>query len=100
MVSHGKKRKPTEQSGMGNIYYDEKTIETVANIISTVAAAALLVGAIAILQRVKSYVKLRLGLIAVFTTLFAISVSIFTNSRRAEVFAASAGSVSISGTGI
>ncbi len=58
-------------------------------IISTVLAAILLIGAIISLYWVKKP-KARLGMIAGFTTLFALSVGLLTNAIRAEVFAATA----------
>jgi len=58
-------------------------------ILSTLVAAMLLVGAIVTLYVVKSE-KLRLGLIGVYTALFATTLALLTNARRAEVFAATA----------
>jgi hypothetical protein len=57
--------------------------------LSTITAALLLVGAIAILYNVRSD-NLKLGLIGLFTTIFAASVGLLTNSKRAEVFGATA----------
>ena len=53
-------------------------------------AAALLVGAIVSLYATKSP-KIKLGIIALFTALFATNVGILTNARQAELFAATAG---------
>jgi hypothetical protein len=56
---------------------------------STALAALLLIGAILVLYKVQSP-DLRLGLIALFTALFAASVGLLTNARRAELFGATA----------
>ncbi|KAM5344699.1 hypothetical protein ACJ41O_010561 [Fusarium nematophilum] len=57
--------------------------------LSTVLAALLLIGAILVLYKTKSD-DLKLGLIALFTMIFATSVGLLTNARRAEVFGATA----------
>ncbi|KAF8541277.1 hypothetical protein BDD12DRAFT_908821, partial [Trichophaea hybrida] len=67
----------------------ERYIETAVTIISTALAAFLLLGSIGFLRAVKSDSG-RLWLIALFTSLFAASFSIFSNARRADIFAASA----------
>jgi hypothetical protein len=59
------------------------------NIISVVIAAILLVGAICSLYYV-SNPQARLGMIAGFTVLFAISVGLLTSAKRGEVFASTA----------
>lgn len=56
---------------------------------STMLAAVLLVGAIMALYAVQSD-KVKLGLIAVFTTIFAASVGLLTNAKRSEIFGATA----------
>ena len=55
--------------------------------LSTSLAALLLIGAIVILYKVRDP-DWRLGLIAMFTCLFAGSVGVLTNARRAVLFAA------------
>lgn len=57
--------------------------------VSTVVDAVLLLGAIVVLRLV-SEENAQLGLIAMFTVLFAGSVGILTNARRAEIFATTA----------
>jgi hypothetical protein len=52
-------------------------------------AALLLIGAIVVLYNIKTD-DLKLGLIALFTIIFAASVGLLTNARRAEVFGATA----------
>ncbi|KAH7086523.1 hypothetical protein FB567DRAFT_603571 [Paraphoma chrysanthemicola] len=75
--------------------YDRTTIHKNLHVVRTVAAldmvlaAILLIGAIVNLYLVPSP-KAKLGLIAMYTMLFASSVALCTNARRAEVFAATA----------
>jgi hypothetical protein len=59
------------------------------NVINTLFAAVLLVGAITSLYFVKKP-GAKLGIIAGFTTLFAATVGGMTSAERQEVFAASA----------
>jgi len=54
-----------------------------------VVAAVLLVGSIVGLYFVTSDAA-KLGMVAVFTAAFAVSVGLMTNARRAEIFAATA----------
>lgn len=58
-------------------------------ILSTINAAALLLGAIASLYVIESE-KMKLGVVALFTALFAANVGILTNARRTELLAATA----------
>ncbi|KAH6848244.1 hypothetical protein B0I37DRAFT_159582 [Chaetomium sp. MPI-CAGE-AT-0009] len=67
----------------------ENHVAWVAAGISTLVAAILLLGAIVILRLLKEE-KAQLGVIATLMVLFAGSVGILTNARRAEIFAATA----------
>lgn len=58
-------------------------------ITSFIVAAVLLIGAIATLYFIRNP-GARLGTIAAFIVLFALSVSVLPNAKRAEVFAAAA----------
>ncbi|KAF4927806.1 hypothetical protein CGCVW01_v002293 [Colletotrichum viniferum] len=58
-------------------------------VISTLIAAILLIGSITGLYYAKNDTA-KLGLIAFFTALFALSVGLTTNARRAEIFAGTA----------
>jgi hypothetical protein len=75
--------------------YDRTTIHKNAHVVRTVAAlglflaAVLLIGAIVSLY-VVTQPAAKLGLLAMYTVLFASSVTLCTNARRAEVFAATA----------
>ncbi|XPS96317.1 hypothetical protein M3J09_005587 [Ascochyta lentis] len=73
----------------GIAYASDRALSSFVAWFSTFLAALLLIGAIVILYKVRSS-DWRLGLIATFTTLFAGSVGLLTNARRAELFAATA----------
>ncbi|KAK1241109.1 hypothetical protein MKX08_001083 [Trichoderma sp. CBMAI-0020] len=70
-------------------YASGKKISTFISYLSAILAALLLVGAIIILYKTKSN-DLKLGLLALFTTMFAASVGLLTNAKQAEVFGATA----------
>ncbi|KAG7284292.1 hypothetical protein NEMBOFW57_010661 [Staphylotrichum longicolle] len=72
----------------------ENHVAWVAAGVSTIIAAILLLGAIVTL-RLLTEENTRLGLIALFTVLFAASVGILTNARRAEIFAATAANAAV-----
>jgi len=57
--------------------------------LSTVAAALLLIGAVLTLFFVTNPAA-RLGILGGFTVFFALSLALFTNARRQDVFAATA----------
>jgi hypothetical protein len=78
-----------KRSRKGIAYASERAISSFIAWFSTFLAALLLIGAIVVLYKVRSP-DWRLGLIATFTTLFAASVGLLTNARRAELFAATA----------
>ncbi|CAN9326989.1 unnamed protein product [Alternaria alternata] len=69
--------------------YKDTHVARVVAAISMVLAAILLVGAISSLYFVINP-KAKLGLLALYTILFAMSVGLCTNARRAEVFATTA----------
>lgn len=79
---------------------DRTTLHKNVHVIRTVSAlgivlaAILLIGAIVSLYTV-SNAKAKLGLVALFTTLFATSIAVCTNARRAELFAATAAYVAV-----
>ncbi|KAK4454923.1 hypothetical protein QBC34DRAFT_103664 [Podospora aff. communis PSN243] len=70
-------------------YIKEDHVNWVAAGVSTIAAASLLFGAILMLHFVRDE-NTQLVLIGLLTVLFALSVGVLTNAKRAEVFAASA----------
>ncbi|KAF4853530.1 hypothetical protein CGCSCA4_v002346 [Colletotrichum siamense] len=69
--------------------YEERSISIAVAVISTLIAATLLIGSITGLYFAKNDTA-KLGLIAFFTAVFALSVGITTNARRAEIFAGTA----------
>ncbi|KAF2184809.1 hypothetical protein K469DRAFT_666150 [Zopfia rhizophila CBS 207.26] len=82
------KRRTVDPLDRTTIYKGQHIVRTVAAI-SMVLAAILLIGAIISLHIV-TRPKAKLGMVAGFTVLFAFSVALLTNARRAEVFAATA----------
>ncbi|KAH8724360.1 hypothetical protein GQ44DRAFT_655147 [Phaeosphaeriaceae sp. PMI808] len=70
-------------------YFPEQRISQIVTIIGVLTSTILLIGAIVSLY-VVGRPSARLGMIAGFTVLFALSVALFTNARRAEIFTATA----------
>ncbi|KAF4814759.1 hypothetical protein CGCSCA5_v007596 [Colletotrichum siamense] len=79
----------TKQNGVQIGRYEERSISIAVAVISTLIAAILLIGSITGLYFAKNDTA-KLGLIAFFTALFALSVGLTTNARRAEIFAGTA----------
>lgn len=77
------------RSADGAVYFLERKVALLVAVLSAVVAAILLIGAIASLNFI-SDAGARLGTIAAFTILFALSLGLLTNAKRAEIFAASA----------
>jgi hypothetical protein len=69
--------------------FSEKSISIAVAVISILVVPVLLVGSITGLYLVTNDAA-KLGMIAAFTAAFALSVSLMTNARRAEIFAATA----------
>lgn len=69
--------------------FSETRVAYAVAIISIILAAVLLIGAIVNLYLVRSNAK-KLGLVGLYTALFAGSVGILTNAKRGELFAATA----------
>lgn len=74
---------------MGLVNYEDLKIVDTARLMSTVLASVLPTLSIVILYFIRSLIG-RLGALVGFSTLFAISVAVFTNARRVEVFSATA----------
>ena len=70
-------------------YYPVERVTLIVGIISVFASAALLVGAIVALYFIKP-IGIRLGIVGVFTTLFASSIALLTHARRVEIYGATA----------
>ena len=82
------KKHPSDQLDRTLLHEDRSVARFVA-VLSMLLAATLLVGAIVSLYFVESE-KVKLGLLATYTALFAASVKSCTDAKRAEVFAATA----------
>ncbi|KAI0543699.1 hypothetical protein F4679DRAFT_567742 [Xylaria curta] len=69
--------------------FNEKSISIAVAVINVIVAAVLLVGSITGLYFVTNNAA-QLSMIAAFTAAFALSISLMTSARRAEIFAATA----------
>jgi hypothetical protein len=85
---HFRKRKSPDPLDCTTIHKNSHVVRTVAAL-DMILAAMLLIGAIVNLYLVPNP-KAKLGLVAMYTMLFASSMALCTNARRAEVFAATA----------
>ncbi|KAI9729569.1 MAG: hypothetical protein M1834_006765 [Cirrosporium novae-zelandiae] len=70
-------------------YYSERFVQKFIIGASIIIAALLLEGAIVTLYLIRTP-RMRLGLIALFTALFAATVGLLTNAKRSEMFGATA----------
>jgi hypothetical protein len=72
-------------------YTPERRIQYAGLVVSTLLSAVLLIGAIICLLLVSDRsMGLRVGMIVIFTCLFAAVVGLLTNARRAEIFGSTA----------
>ncbi len=78
------KRKTPKSWGLV-YYYPVERVALILGIISVLCSVALLVGAIMALYFVKP-MGIRLGIVGIFTFLFAASIALFTHARRVEVY--------------
>jgi hypothetical protein len=83
-----RRRETSDTFDRTTVYKNSHIVQTVATL-DLIIAAILLIGAIVNLYLVTSP-SAKLGLVAMYTILFASSVALCTNARRAEVFAATA----------
>ncbi|PQE07040.1 ATP synthase subunit gamma protein [Rutstroemia sp. NJR-2017a BBW] len=74
--------------------YKEKTVTRVADMIGISIASLLPVLAVIVLYSVHEML-VRLGIIAMFTVVFALALMVTTNAKRVEIFAATAGFASV-----
>lgn len=71
--------------------FNERSVALATSAITIVVAAFLLIGSITTFHLVDAAADaVKLGLIAAFTSAFALSLVLITNARRAEIFAATA----------
>jgi hypothetical protein len=82
-------RKRSESSEDAPAYYASRTVKRLVTFIGIVGATLLLEAAIVALYLVTND-RIRFALIAVFISLFAVSISVLSNARRPEMFAATA----------
>ena len=81
----------SNEKDQGLYYFPERRIQQAGALISAVLSATLLSGAIVCLLLTSNQgLALRVGMIVLFTCLFAGVVGLLTNARRAEIFGASA----------
>ena len=81
--------KKSDQHWEGINYFPDKTVHLVVSVVGIFITATLLIGAIVALYFAANE-GLKLGLIALFTTIFAAGIGLLTNARKAEVYAATA----------
>ena len=75
----------------GLFYYPAHRVQRAGAVISVLFSAVLLIGAIVCLLSISEQrVGLRIGMIVLFTCLFAFVVGLLTNARRAEIFGSTA----------
>jgi hypothetical protein len=70
-------------------HYDDSKIERVTNVLGTIFSSLAPLVSIIVLSFIDN-LKIRLGLVCIFTFLFAGCLAIATQARRVEVFAATA----------
>lgn len=78
-----------ETAGSGIYHYKESSLESALGIVATVVASILPVCSVVALYVIQSN-NLRLGMLAIFSTIFSLTLALMTNARRIEVFAATA----------
>ncbi len=72
-------------------YFSERRVQPVSAVTSVLLSAVLLIGAIVCLLQVSDQrTSVRVGMIVLFTCLFASVVGLLTNARRAEIFGSTA----------
>ncbi|KAL8650993.1 MAG: hypothetical protein Q9210_003499 [Variospora velana] len=86
-----RREKRTRDEGDDVFYFPARRIQRAGALISILLSAVLLLGAIICLVKVeRRNTDLRVGLIILFTCLFAAVVGLLTNARRPEIFASTA----------
>lgn len=85
----GHRRKVAHNADAELFHYDDVHLEIPANIISILLSSVLPVLSIAVLYVVHN-MPARLGLVALFTAAFSLSVAMLTKARRIDVFTATA----------
>lgn len=84
----GSRRKATDiENGIWK--YEEKVVIRIADMIGTLIGSMLPVLAIVVLYLVRG-MRVRLGMVALFTMLFSVALVCITRAKRVEIFAATA----------
>lgn len=94
LQDHWPSRGKQFNSSHSTAHFEEKHVTRAVAAMSTIIAAGLLIGSIAILNKVSDPGR-RIGWIAGITLLFALSITVLTNARRVEIFAARAAYVAV-----
>ena len=94
-----KSKEHEDHDWAGVTYFSDDKIKHVVSVLSVVLSAVLLVGAIVALYFAPSK-GVKLGLIAVFTTMFAASIGLLTNARKTEIYASTAAWVNAISSGV
>jgi hypothetical protein len=71
------------------ISYSDSIVLYVASVLAATLASLLVVGSVIILYEVAA-MRARLGAMAAFTVVFSLSLTLLTNTKRSDVFAATA----------
>ena len=80
---------PSDLEGL--YYFPERRVQAAGLVVTTILSAILLIGAIVCLLLIrKRSIRLRIGMIVLFTCLFTAVVGLLTNARRAEIFISTA----------
>lgn len=85
----GDRREKRHNEDVKLFHYDNGHLQLPTHVASTVLASTLPVLSIVVLYLVHRMAT-RLGLVAIFTTIFSASLAILTNARRVDVFSATA----------
>jgi hypothetical protein len=84
-------RRRNPQPDLGIYYFSEARIQVASYMISIVFSGILLLSAMACLSILQDRGwQLRLGLDAIFISLFALVISLLTNAKRSEIFTSTA----------
>ncbi len=70
-------------------YYSNKHVSRLSTLVTVLASSLVIEGAIITLYVVQDE-RTRLGLLALFTTLFATSLAVFTDGRKSDIILATA----------
>ena len=85
------KKKSGNPQPKGMVYFPERRVQRAGAVVSVILSAVLLIGAIVCLLKVADQgAGIRVGMIVLFTCLFAGVVGLLTNARRAEIFGSTA----------